>query len=388
MKVIKTIKDKILFAYQLVAAITLVVLIAAAAIQVVTRYVIAQPPGWTDELARFAFVWCSALGAVVALDKGMHAGITLLEEKLPEAGRRVLKIICTILVIAMAALVGVKGVSLVSVTVTVLSPSLHLSVSKMFIGGVLPGIMMAIALCLVNVYLAAKYKFAKSDVRYPKKEVLRRTARAIPTLVLPVIILGGIYGGLVTPTEAAVLSVLYALIYGFATKEIKVKVLWTVLSKTVLTSAVVTFIISVAKTFGWILSKTRLPAIIGEAIMEVIPNKWVYLAVLMALLFLVGCLMDTIPSILILAPILVPVGVQFGLDELHLGVLFCITLTVGFITPPFGINLFTAVSTTGESYTSVVKGVIPFMIVMIICVLICAFVSPIITFLPGFMMGT
>ena len=84
MKVIKTIKDKILFAYQLVAAITLVVLIAAAAIQVVTRYVIAQPPGWTDELARFAFVWCSALGAVVALDKGMHAGITLLEEKLPE----------------------------------------------------------------------------------------------------------------------------------------------------------------------------------------------------------------------------------------------------------------------------------------------------------------
>lgn len=121
MKVIKTIKDKILFAYQLVAAITLVVLIAAAAIQVVTRYVIAQPPGWTDELARFAFVWCSALGAVVALDKGMHAGITLLEEKLPEAGRRVLKIICTILVIAMAALVGVKGVSLVSVTVTVLS---------------------------------------------------------------------------------------------------------------------------------------------------------------------------------------------------------------------------------------------------------------------------
>ena len=97
MKVIKTIKDKILFAYQLVAAITLVVLIAAAAIQVVTRYVIAQPPGWTDELARFAFVWCSALGAVVALDKGMHAGITLLEEKLPEAGRRVLKIICTIL---------------------------------------------------------------------------------------------------------------------------------------------------------------------------------------------------------------------------------------------------------------------------------------------------
>lgn len=136
MKVIKTIKDKILFAYQLVAAITLVVLIAAAAIQVVTRYVIAQPPGWTDELARFAFVWCSALGAVVALDKGMHAGITLLEEKLPEAGRRVLKIICTILVIAMAALVGV--------TVTVLSPSLHLSMAVINVSICLCGFGMAL----------------------------------------------------------------------------------------------------------------------------------------------------------------------------------------------------------------------------------------------------
>lgn len=133
-----------LFAYQLVAAITLVVLIAAAAIQVVTRYVMAQPPGWTDELARFAFVWCSALGAVVALDKGMHAGITLLEEKLPEAGRRVLKIICTILVIAMAALVGVKGVSLVSVTVTVLSPSLHLSMAIINVSICLCGFGMAL----------------------------------------------------------------------------------------------------------------------------------------------------------------------------------------------------------------------------------------------------
>ena len=81
-------------------------------------------------------------------------------------------------------------------------------------------------------------------------------------------------------------------------------------------------------------------------------------------------------------------GLQFGLDELHLGVLFCITLTVGFITPPFGINLFTAVSTTGETYSSVVKGVVPFMIIMIICVLICAFVEPLITFLPNLMLGS
>ena len=184
------------------------------------------------------------------------------------------------------------------------------------------------------------------------------------------------------------LSVVYATIYGLATRELKLKVIWTALNKTVLTSATVAFIIAVATVFGWILQKTRLPAIIGAAIMSVIPNKWLYLAILMLTLFIVGCLMDTIPSILILAPILVPVGIQFGLNELHLGVLFCITLTVGFVTPPFGINLFTAVSTTGESYSSVVKGVIPFMVVMCLCVLVCAFASPLITFLPNFMLGT
>ena len=263
------------------------------------------------------------------------------------------------------------------------------SIGDMFMAGIIPGILMGLALVVVVMLEVRRNHVVPSNVeKASAKERWNAFKDAFWGFLMPVIILGGIYGGLVTPTEAAVLSVLYALIYGLVTKEIKVNVLWTVLSKTVLTSAVVTFIISVAKTFGWILSKTRLPAIIGAAIMEVIPNKWVYLAVLMVLLFLVGCLMDTIPSILILAPILVPVGVQLGCNELHLGVLFCITLTVGFITPPFGINLFTAVSTTGESYTSVVKGVIPFMIVMIICVLICAFVAPIITFLPGFMMGT
>ena len=275
-----------------------------------------------------------------------------------------------------------------SANMVVYGATMGLSVSKMFIGGVIPGLLIAVCLCLVNAVIARKHHFSKSDVRYSGREILRRTLRAIPTLVLPVIILGGIYGGIVTPTEAAVLSVVYATIYGLATRELKLKVIWTALNKTVLTSATVAFIIAVATVFGWILQKTRLPAIIGAAIMSVIPNKWLYLAILMLTLFIVGCLMDTIPSILILAPILVPVGIQFGLNELHLGVLFCITLTVGFVTPPFGINLFTAVSTTGESYSSVVKGVIPFMVVMCLCVLVCAFASPLITFLPNFMLGT
>ena len=275
-----------------------------------------------------------------------------------------------------------------SANMVVYGAAMGLSVSKMFIGGVMPGILITIMLCIVNAVLSHKYNFAKSEEHYTGKDILHRTLRAIPTLVLPVIILGGIYGGFVTPTEAAVVSCVYAMIYGFASRELKIGGLWTAMEKTAVTSSTIAFIIAVANLFGWILTKTRLPAIIGGAIMAVIPNKWVYLAVLMIILFIVGCLMETIPSILILAPILVPVGVNFGLSELHLGVLFCITLTVGFVTPPFGINLFTAVSTTGEDYASVVKGVIPFMIVMLACTLVCAFVEPIITFLPNMMLGS
>ncbi len=275
-----------------------------------------------------------------------------------------------------------------SINMVVYGATMGLSVSKMFIGGVMPGLMIALGLIVVNIFLSFRHDFAKENTRYTAKDILRRTFRALPTLVLPVIILGGIYGGIVTPTEAAVLSVVYATVYGFATRELTPKAAWSAFNKTVFTSSTVVFIIAAANLFGWILSKTRLPAVIGAAIMSIIPNQLAYITVLMILLFVVGCLMDTIPSILILAPILVPVGVEFGMDELHLGVLFCITLTVGFVTPPFGINLFTAVSTTGEPYSSVVKGVIPFMIVMMVCVTVCAYVPQIITFLPNLMLGS
>lgn len=270
-----------------------------------------------------------------------------------------------------------------STNMVVYGATMGLSVSKMFMGGIVPGVFITVSLCVVNAVIAGKRRIGKCDKHFSKKEVAQRTLRAIPTLILPVIVLGGIYGGFVTPTEAAVLSAVYAVIYGVVSGELKPKVIGQVLAKTVTTSSTVGFIIAVASVFAWILSKTRLPAILGAAVMEIIPNKWIYLAILMLILFIVGCLMETIASILILAPILVPVGINFGLDPLHLGVLFCITLTVGFVTPPFGINLFTAASTTGESYASVLKGVIPFMTVMIVCVLICAFCPGLITFLPG-----
>lgn len=272
-----------------------------------------------------------------------------------------------------------------SANMIVYGSTMNLSIPKMFIGGVVPGLFITAALCVVNYFIARKRGYKSPDIHFSRKEKTTRFLRAIPTLLIPVLILGGIYGGIVTPTEAAVLSVVYSLVYGLISKEIKLSIIGKVAAKTAITSATVVFILSVSNLFSWVLSTTRLPAKIGEQVMQLITDKYTYLAVFMLTLFIVGTLMDTIPAIVILAPILVPIGINMGVDPLHLGVLFCITLTVGFVTPPYGINLFTAVSTTGVQYGEVVKGVLPFTFVMMLCVAICAFIPELITWLPSLM---
>ena len=126
---------------------------------------------------------------------------------------------------------------------------------------------------------------------------------------------------------------------------------------------------------------------IAEAVLPIVSTKNMYLLVLMLILFVVGCLMDTCPAILILGPILVPIGIELGVNPLHLGVIYCINLVVGFITPPFGINLFTAASTAGVTFAQVVKGILPYLIAAIACVMVLAYCEPLVTFLPNLIHG-
>ena len=260
-----------------------------------------------------------------------------------------------------------------STLMIVYGATMGVSVSKMFVGGVIPGIVIVIAWCILNGVLAKKWDIPVSGDTYTAQDKMRITLRAIPALVLPVMILGGIYGGIVTPTEAAVLSTVYGCAYGLISKELDMKRLWKVFYKTGVASASVIFVISTASVFSWVLSRTNLPAIVGNAVVSVIDNKYLYMLVFVLLLYVVGCLMDGIPSVLILSPILSPIAVQFGWDPLHVGCLFCICMCVGFTTPPFGINLFTAVSTTGVPYEKVLKGSLPYTICIMIVVLIYAF---------------
>ncbi len=179
-------------------------------------------------------------------------------------------------------------------------------------------------------------------------DILKSTYHAFGALLLPFIILGGIYGGIFTPTEAATTAVVYSLVVGlFIYKELKFKDLKEILISSTATSAMVVFILGAANVLGWLLAYTKLPTQVADAVIKVVDTQVMYLLVLNLILFFVGTLMETLSSIVILAPILVPIGLKLGLDPLHLGLLFVINLVFGFITPPFGVNIFTASSITG-----------------------------------------
>jgi C4-dicarboxylate transporter DctM subunit len=270
-----------------------------------------------------------------------------------------------------------------SIVMIVYATTMGISVPSMFIGGIIPGILIAIALIIVNTLLALKNGIKPKRTKYTLKEFMISTKKSIGALMMPVIILGGIYGGIFTPTEAASVCTLYALILGLLYKELNFENIKVALNKTVQTSAMVMFIVGVSNGFGWILATTKVPTILANAILPYIHNKVSYLLILMSILFVVGCIMETLASVVILAPILVPIGVELGIDPLHLGLVFVISLVVGFVTPPFGVNLFTATGICNVSFNQVVKGSLPYLIATVIIVVIIAFIPEITTFLPG-----
>lgn len=272
-----------------------------------------------------------------------------------------------------------------SIPMIIYGVTMNLSIPKMFIAGIIPGLVITLFLIILNIVLSRKSSLSlESNIKFSMKEFLKNTWSASGALLIPIIILGGIYGGVFTPTEAAAIGVAYALIVGlFIYREIKIKDLPRILVKSMETAAMVNFIIAAANLLSWIMSVTKVSTTIIEFLSIFISNKYNYMLILMVLLFFVGALIDTVAAIIIIAPIIVPLGIQLGWDPLHLGVIFVINLVIGYVTPPFGYNLFTACSITGLKFDKIVKGVLPFLILEILLVLLFAYVPTFITFLPN-----
>lgn len=270
-----------------------------------------------------------------------------------------------------------------SIAMIVYATTMGLSVPTMFMAAMVPGIVLGLLFIITNTIIFVRKGIKPEHKHYTAKELLHSVWRALGVIFLPVLVLGGIYGGIFTPTEAATVAAVYALILGLAYRQLTVEKLINAMKKTVTTSAMVVFIVGASNAFGTILAAANIPKTIANALLPYLSNKVIYLLLLVVLLLLVGCVMETVSSIVILAPILIPIGIELGLDGMHLGILFSVTLIVGFITPPFGLNLFTSAATSEVSFAEVVKGVAPYLIASLIFVLMIAFIPQISLTLPA-----
>jgi len=290
---------------------------------------------------------------------------------------------------SMSYSIGITGAS--SVIGPIIPPSVAMviygwlgdvSVGDLFVGGLIPGILLGGSLMIMTWILSFRTPMPIQP-RPPFKEVIRLSRHAVLSLLTPIIIVGGIWTGFFTPTEAGVVASTYAIILVmFIYKDITWKGLLEVFYNTIEFTAIVLFIISIAVLYGWLLVRLQIPLTLAELITQVSTNTTVLLIIIMFFFLIVGCFMSVIESVLIFTPVIVPMIKFLGIDPLFFGVLMVISLSVGVITPPFGNVLYVLVGITNRPFESVVKSILPFLI-PIICVILFLVVFPkIVTFLP------
>jgi C4-dicarboxylate transporter, DctM subunit len=250
----------------------------------------------------------------------------------------------------------------------------EVSIGELFIAGFGPGLLIGGTLMLF-VHLYCRWKgWGKNDGdgRLPFGRAVLQAGWA---LAMPVIILGGIYGGIFTPTEASAVAVFYALVVGLVIyREIRVGDLYTILKKSVISSSVIMFIIANAGLFAYLITRAGVPDAIGLWLKDVLQSPMLFLLGVNAALFLIGMFIETSAAIIVLAPILAPVGAHFGVDPVHFGIIMVVNLALGMITPPFGVNLFAACTVAKISLDRIVRQLIPFVLVVLACLLVITYV--------------
>jgi C4-dicarboxylate transporter, DctM subunit len=252
--------------------------------------------------------------------------------------------------------------------------SAEVSIGELFIAGFGPGILIGLTLMLY-VWLRAKKDGYGKDDHLGRLSVGVAFRKATLALMMPVIILGGIYGGIFTPTEASAVAVAYALIVGcFVYRELKISDLGMVFKKSVLSSAIIMFIIAAAGLFSFLISRAGVPEALGQWLTDVLKSPMLFLLGVNIALFLIGMFMETSASIIILAPILAPIAVKFGVDPVHFGTIMVVNLALGMITPPFGVNLFAACTVANISLDKMTRSLVPFVLVIITCLMIITYV--------------
>lgn len=257
-----------------------------------------------------------------------------------------------------------------SVPMILFAVSTDTSVGELFIAGIGPGILIVAALMLYVWLYARRHNLGTQDGRdrLPFGPALKQAWWA---LLMPIIILGGIYGGIFTPTEASAVAVIYALLVGvFIYKRINFQVLRLVLRRSVIATAVIMFIMANAGVFGFLLNRAGVPMALGNWLTDIFSNQYSFLLGVNIALFIIGMFIETSASIVVLAPLLLPVAVQFGIDPVHFGLIMVVNLALGMVTPPFGVNLFAASQVAQVPVERMVRSLLPFVAVILTCLAI------------------
>jgi tripartite ATP-independent transporter DctM subunit len=402
------------------AEVTLVIMLSAMVIMVfgnvVLRYGFNDGIISSEELSRFLFIWITFLGAIVTMRDNGHLGLDSVVRKLSLQGKKIAFGISNVLMLGCCVLMfygtlkqhGINATTRSAVADTaalaavllpmmrkagyrmdrsagliaaggiiapVIPPSIGfilfgviggVSISKLFMAGIFPGLMMGFALIVTWWIVARKDNVVVAD-KVPFKERISVTINAFWSYLLAIVIIGGMKMGIFTPTEAAVVAVVYSLFVGlFIYREIKFKDLYRIILSAAKTSSVVMFLVAAALVSAWLITVANIPAQIVEILRPLIDNKTLLMVVLMLLVMIVGTALDFAPTVLILTPVLMPLVREAGIDPVYFGVLFIMNNAIGLLTPPVGTVLNVVCGVGRIPMHDVIRGVMPFLLSQVV----------------------
>ncbi|MCX5833489.1 MAG: TRAP transporter large permease [Deltaproteobacteria bacterium] len=262
----------------------------------------------------------------------------------------------------------------------------QVSIGALFIAGIIPGLLLGLCLMIYMVIVARRDGYPR-EPRASMRDVFTGTLRAIPSLVMPVVIIGGIWGGIFTPTEAAGIAVVYAFMAGFFIyRRLKLSRLYHLLLISGVEAAVVMLLLGLSEPFAWVVAVEQVPLKVMDALAYLTSSPYVFLILVNILLLIIGIPLETAPALTIVTPVLVPLADKMGIDPVHFGVIVCFNLVLGLITPPVGGVLFSICGITGLSLERLSRGIwIPFLIAVGVLIIV-TFVPALSTFLPRLFM--
>lgn len=261
------------------------------------------------------------------------------------------------------------------------------SVGKLFMGGMVPGVLLA-ALLMVYVFFISHKRSYPSGVIMSLRQFLRATLIALPALLTVILLLWGIYGGVCTPTEAGALASAYALLIGFLVyRSLGWEKLKVILVKTASNTATLALLCGSAYLFSYVVALEKIPATVASFVTGICPNKYIFLLVVNIVFLLLGCVLDVSTIQLVFVPMVLPLVKAFGIDLVHFGVVICLNMMIGLSTPPFGMLLFIVSGLGKTKIAGVIKEILPMVIIMIALLFLCTYCEPIVMFLPNLMHG-